>query len=161
MASDIFMKIGSYKGESQDGKHKEEIDVLAWSWGVSQAGTMNQGGGGGAGKATYHDLTFSHNFDVASPNLIKACASGEHIKEAQLTVRKAGKVAEEYLIIKMQEVFITSVSQSDSGGDSNKPMETVQLQFASFKMDYKPQKPDGSLGAAVPFNWNISKNEAA
>ena len=48
MASDLFIKIGDIKGESLDDKHKDEVDVLAWSWGVSQSGSMHGGGGGGA-----------------------------------------------------------------------------------------------------------------
>jgi type VI secretion system secreted protein Hcp len=80
MASDIFAKIGDIKGESLDDKHKDEVEVLAWSWGVSQSGTMAHGGGGGEGKASFNDFNFTHYIDKASPVLMKACATGEHIK---------------------------------------------------------------------------------
>ena len=56
MASDVFAKIGTIQGESKDVKHKNEIEVLAWSWGVEQSGSMAHGGGGGTGKASFHDL---------------------------------------------------------------------------------------------------------
>ena len=52
MAVDMFIKIGDIKGESRDAKHKDEIDVLSWSWGMSQSGSMHVGGGGGAGRST-------------------------------------------------------------------------------------------------------------
>src|SRR5688572_31703919 len=91
MAVDVFLKLGDIKGESKDSKHPGEIDVLSWSWGVAQTGTMSVGGGGGAGKASFSDLSFMHGVDKASPVLMKACATGEHIKEATLTARKAGK----------------------------------------------------------------------
>ena len=90
MASDIFAKIGDIKGESPDDKHKGEIELLSWSWGVTQSGTMAHGGGGGEGKANFNDFNFTHHIDKASPVLMKACATGEHIKEATITVRKAG-----------------------------------------------------------------------
>ena len=109
MAADIFAKIGDIKGESLDSKHKDEIEVLSWSWGVSQSGTLSHGGGGGAGKATFHDFSFTHHVDKASPVLMKACATGQHLKEATITVRKAGKGQQEFLIIKMNDVIVTSV----------------------------------------------------
>src|SRR6266508_4265787 len=71
MASDIFAKIGDIKGESLDTKHKDEIEVLAWSWGVTQGGSMAHGGGGGQGKASFQDFHITHNIDKASPNLLK------------------------------------------------------------------------------------------
>ena len=71
MASDIFAKIGDIKGESLDDKHKDEIEVLSWSWGVSNAGQMRGGSGGGEGKASFHDLSFTHKIDKASPVLLQ------------------------------------------------------------------------------------------
>src|SRR5215213_8650303 len=103
MASDIFAKLGDIKGESLDAKHKDEIEVLSWSWGVSQSGSPAHGGGGGAGKASFNDFHFLHNVDKASPVLMKACATGEHIKEVTITTRKAGKSQHEFLIIKMSD----------------------------------------------------------
>jgi type VI secretion system secreted protein Hcp len=34
MAVDMFIKIGSIGGESQDKTHKGKTDVLTWSWGM-------------------------------------------------------------------------------------------------------------------------------
>jgi len=154
MASDIFAKIGDIKGESLDSKHKDEVEVLSWSWGVAQSGTMAHGGGGGEGKASFNDFNFTHHVDKASPVLLKACATGEHIKEATITVRKAGKGQQEYLIIKMSDVIITGVSPSGSG-DSASTAESVALQFAKVELEYKPQKADGSLDAGVFFKYDI------
>src|SRR6185436_7756711 len=112
MASDIFAKIGDIKGESQDDKHKDEVEVLSWSWGVTQSGTMACGGG--EGKASFNDFNFTHFVDKASPVLMKVCATGEHIKDATITVRKAGKGQHEYLVIKMTDVLVTSVSTNVS-----------------------------------------------
>jgi type VI secretion system secreted protein Hcp len=156
MAVDIFAKIGDIKGESQDAKHKEEIDVYSWSWGVAQNGTMAAGGGGGAGKASFHDLTFVHNVDKASPNLLKACASGKHIPEATIVQRKAGEGQQEYIVVKMTDVMITNVSSSGSGGEMT---ESVALQFAKVELEYKPQKADGSLDAGLFFKYDLKQNK--
>ena len=109
MASDIFAKIGDIKGESLDAKHKDEIEVLSFSWGVTNGGGSPAGGGGGAGKATFQDLSIVHAIDKASPKLLSACATGVHLKDATITHRKAGKGQQEYLIVKMNDVIITGV----------------------------------------------------
>ena len=158
MATSIFAKIGTIKGESQDSKHKDEIEVLSWSWGVSQSGTTGHGGGGGAGKASFHDFTFAHHVDKASPLLMKACATGQHLKDATITLRKAGKGQQEYLIITMTDLIVTSVSTSVSAeGDAT--MESVGLAFAKVDLEYKPQKADGSLEAGIHFKYDLKANK--
>ena len=77
MAVDMFIKIDDVKGEAQDKKHEGEIDVLAWSWGMSQAGTMHAGGGGGGGKVSVQDLSFTKWIDKSSSNLMEYCAQGK------------------------------------------------------------------------------------
>lgn len=158
MATGIFLKMGDIEGESQDDKHKDEIEALAWSWGVSQAGSIHAGGGGGSGKANFSDLSFTHYIDKASPNLLKSCANGEHVKEVKLAVRKAGRGEQDFLVITMDDVIITSVAATDDGGDGGL-LETVSLQFAKVDFEYKPQKADGSLEAGVHFKWDIKANK--
>ena len=158
MAASIFARIGTIKGESQDAKHKDEIEVLAWSWGVSQSGMMAHGGGGGAGKASFQDLNFTHHVDKASPLLMRVCATGERIKEATITVRKAGKGPQEYLVIKMADVLVTSVATSVSG-EGDDTVEAVALAFAKVDLEYKPQKPDGSLDVGIHFKYDLKSNK--
>jgi len=154
MAADIFAKLGDIKGESLDDKHKDEIEVLSYSWGVSNAGSMSSGSGGGEGKAAFHDITFTHVMDKASPVLMQACATGTHLKEATITHRKSGKGQQEYLIIKMNDVLVTSVAHGSSGGDGA-PSENVTQSFAKIDFQYKPQKADGSLDAGIHFKYDI------
>lgn len=158
MAAGIFAKLGDIKGESLDSKHKDEVEVLSWSWGVSNAGTI-RGGGAGSGKATFEDFNFTHFIDKASPLLLKACATGQHLKEAIITVRKAGKGQQEYLIIKMSDVIITGVHPSGAA-DAAATAEHVALQFAKVDLEYKPQKADGSLAAGLHFKYDIKANKA-
>jgi type VI secretion system secreted protein Hcp len=158
MASDIFAKLGDIKGESLDAKHKDEIEVLSWSWGVSNAGTpAGTGSGAGVGKPKFQDFSFTHKIDKASPVLMQACATGVHLKEATITHRKAGKGQQEFLIIKMNDVIVTAMTDADSsdGGSS----ETVSLTFAKVDVEYKPQKADGSLDAGVHFKYDLKANK--
>jgi type VI secretion system secreted protein Hcp len=159
MAVDTFAKIGDIKGESGDDKHKEEIELLSWSWGVNQSGTVSSGGGAGAGKASFSDFQFTHYVDKASPNLMKACATGEHIKAGVITQRKAGKGQQEYLIIKMDDILITSVSPGGGSGDSGLVIEQVTLQASKVDLEYKPQKADGSLDAGLHFKYDVKANK--
>jgi type VI secretion system secreted protein Hcp len=159
MATSIFARIGTIKGESRDAKHKDEIEVLSWAWGLSQTGAAGHGGGGGAGKASFHDFSFTHHVDKASPLLMKACATGTHLKDATITLRKAGKAQQEYLVITMTDVLVTSVSTSVSAeGDAT--MESVGLAFAKVDLEYKPQKADGSLEAGIHFTYDLKTNKA-
>jgi type VI secretion system secreted protein Hcp len=156
MASDIFAKIGDIKGESVDDKHKDEIEVLSFSWGVANTATVGAGGGG-VGKATFHDLSFTHTIDKASPRLLQACATGTHLKEATITHRKAGKSQQEFLIIKMNDIIVTSVSLGDSsdGGRS----ENVALAFAKVDLEYRAQNPNGTLDPGIHFKFDIKANK--
>ncbi len=158
MAVDMFIKIGDVKGESRDKTHKEEIDVLAWSWGMSNSGSAHTGGGAGAGKVNVQDLSFTKWIDKASPTLMLSCCNGKHYDSATLVVRKAGEKPLEYLTVTMSEVLITSVSTGGSGGE-DRLTENVTLNFAKVKVDYKEQKADGSTGATPSMTFNIAENE--
>ncbi len=106
MPTDIFMKINGIQGESRDKGHKDEIDVLTWTWGLSnQVMAPSAGGGAGAGKVKFQDISFTHLVDKASPNLMLSCASGKHIHEARITVRRSDPTTpQEFLLIKLQDV---------------------------------------------------------
>lgn len=157
MAVDMFLKINGVTGESQDAKHKDEIDVLAWSWGMSQSGTAHLGTGAGAGKVNIQDLSFTKYVDKASPNLMLFCSNGKHLSDATLVVRKAGENPLEYIKIKMTEVLVSSISTGGSGGE-DRLTENVTLNFGKVSVDYTPQKSDGSGGAAINYGWDIVAN---
>jgi type VI secretion system secreted protein Hcp len=154
MAADIFAKLGDIKGESIDATHKGEIEVLSISWGISNAGSMSHGTGGGEGKASFSDLSFMHTVDKASPVLMQACVNGTHLADGTITHRKAGKGQQEYLIVTMKDVIITSVQDSGSTG-GGETTESVSLAFGSVSIEYKPQKADGTLDAGIFFKYDL------
>ncbi len=160
MAVDQFIKIGDIEGESQDSEHGGEIDLLAWSWGMSQSGTMHDGGGGGAGKVNIQDVSITKYVEKSTATLMKACSDGSQFAEAKLTVRKAGTTALEYIIITMTDVIVTSVSTGGSGGE-DRLTENVTLNFAKVALEYQPQAQDGSPdGGALTYGWDIAGNIA-
>jgi type VI secretion system secreted protein Hcp len=158
MAVDMFLKLEGIKGEATDATHKEEIDVLAWSWGLSQSGSTHIGTGGGAGKVNVQDISFTKWLDKSSPVLFLDCASGKHIPEATLTVRKAGDKPLEYLKIKLNDLIVSSISTGGSGGE-DRLTENVTLNFAKVQVTYTSQKKDGSGDAQVVNGWDIQQNK--
>lgn len=157
MAVDVFLKIQGAPGESADHKHKGEIDVLSYSWGVSQTGTMSYGGGGGAGKANFHDFSFMMRMNKATPKLMQACANGSHIPSAILTCRKAGDKQQEYMQYKFYDLLIASYQTSAS---SEEPTESISFNFSKMEMEYKEQDSKGNLGGSMNFKYDIKSNKA-
>lgn len=157
MSVDMFLQIEGVEGESVDKSHNGEIDVLAWSWGMNQSGSMHIGGGGGAGKVAIQDIQVTKYVDKSTPNLIGACCTGKHYKQAKLTVRKAGATPVEYLVITMSDLLVSSVSTGGSGGE-DRLTENITLNFAKVSVEYTPQAKDGSAGATVETGFNIEEN---
>ena len=85
MAVDMFLKLEGIKGESKDDKHKDEIHIESFSWGVTQQGGFNVGGGGGAGKVNVHDISISKYLDKSSALLMSHCCTGKHIPSGLVT----------------------------------------------------------------------------
>ena len=158
-AVDYFLKLDGIDGESSDAKHKGEIDVSSWSWGAQQSGTMAYGGGGGAGKVQMHDFHFTMRHSKASPKLWHACASGEHIKSATLTCRKAGKEQQEFLKVVFSDLLVSSFHTEGSGDSDIIPVDTITLNFAKIEHEYKEQAADGSLKGPIKAGWNLKENK--
>jgi type VI secretion system secreted protein Hcp len=158
---DYFLKIDGIEGESQDAKHKNEIQLESYSFGATQSGSHAFGGGGGAGKVQLQDFHFVSNVNKASPKLFQACASGEHIKTALLTCRKAGKDQQEYLKIKLSDLLISSVQQSGSSNGSIIPQEQVTINFAKIQIEYHEQDAAGNLKGAMNGGWDVKTNKVA
>jgi type VI secretion system secreted protein Hcp len=148
-AVDMFLDIPGVSGESTDPVHTNQMDVLAWSWGMSNSGGVV----GGAGKANFQDVSFTKYVDTASSVLMLHCANGAHFTTATLYVLKAGATPNDYIKIIMTDVLVTSVSTGGSGGE-DKLTENVSLNFAKVEFDYTPI----SNGKVIPFRWDIGAN---
>jgi Hemolysin-coregulated protein (uncharacterized) len=158
-AVDYFLKIEGIEGESLDAKHKGELQIESWSWGATNSGSMGLGGGGGAGKVSMQDFHFVINFGKHSPKLMEGCATGRHFNSAVLTCRKAGGQQEEYLKIKFTDVVVSSYQTGGSANGSTLPMDQCSFNFTKIEMDYKEQKPDGTLGGSIKAGYDIKKNQ--
>lgn len=160
MAVDIFLKLSNnIKGESQDEKYRDQIDILGWTWGLTQSGTTHLGSGGGGGKVNIQDLTVTKYVDLATTEVIKRGCSGEHITNGELIVRKSGGGQPvEYFRLKMENLMITSWVASGQKDGLDRLTETLTLNFRKFEVIYAPQATDGAAGPEVLASWDIAKN---
>lgn len=152
---DYFLKIGDVKGESQDAKHRDEIDVLSWSWGETQTGAATARGGLAAGRVQFRDVSITAKMSKASPVLLEACAMGRHYPQAVLTARKAGKGQQEFYMMKFYDVVVTSYQLGGSTTGKEDLIDQFTFNFGKVSIEYKPLKPDGSLDAGVFFKWDV------
>ena len=157
-AVDYYLKIKGIDGEAEDKTHKNEIELESWSFGESNSGSHAGGSGGGAGKVAMQDFHFVMKINKASPKLMVACANGQHIKEAVLTCRKAGKEQQEFLKVKFSDLLVSSYQTGGSANGDVVPLDQIALNFAKIEVEYKPQNPDGSLGGSIPAGYDLKKN---
>ena len=156
---DYFLKIEGVDGESTDDSHKGEIELESFSFGGQNAGSFNSGGGGGTGRVALQDFHFTKKTDKASAKLFTACCTGEHLKKATLTCRKAGKDQQEFLKVELTSAIVSSFQTGGTSGSDIIPMDQVSLNFAKIEYKYKEQKADGSLGGEIIGGWDVTTNK--
>ena len=159
-AVDMFLKIDGIKGESRDKINKDSIDVLSWSWGMSNAGGSKTGGKGG--KPNVQEISLTKYFDISSPALMLSTLKGTRHPKAVLSVIKRGgdtSKANEFLVITLNDVQVTSLSSGGSS-DEDRFTENVTLDFTSFKLDYIPTDQKGKAADKVSVKYDISTNKA-
>jgi type VI secretion system secreted protein Hcp len=158
-AFDYFLKIDGIPGESQDDKHKDEIDVLSWSWGETASAPIHSGSGGGAGKVEMGDLHVTATVSKASPALLLACASGKHAKSAVLTGRRGGGKGQlEFLTFSLTDVLVSSYQTG--GTTAEAPVDAISLSFSKLEVVHRQQSAKGGVGATTRAGWDRKANKA-
>ena len=154
---DMFLQVEGVQGESRDSAHAGQCDVLAWSWGMSNSGTV-AGGGSGAGRVSIQDLSVTKYVDKASTLLMLACAKGTHYPRVTLYLRKSGAPASQnFMVIIMEDVLVTSLNTGGSGGE-DRLTENVTFNFGKVTVNYWEQRADGSYVQGKPFAWDLVNN---
>ena len=151
----LICKGPEVKGESQDDKYPESIEVHGFSWSGHNASTHRHGSGGGKGQVSHGDLQIQRLFDKASIAIFDKLNCGDHVKEVTLIIRKKtgeeGKPLE-YLKLKLEKATVSAHSVSgQNGGDVH---ESLTLAYEQMKWEYTEQKADGTKGAVVGAGWN-------
>jgi type VI secretion system secreted protein Hcp len=163
MAFDAFLKIEGVPGESTDANHKDWIEILSFSHGLTQtaSGSMSSGGGASAERCDHSAFTVVKTLDMASPLLAEKCCSGEHIKEVMLSLNRAGGDKVQYMEYKMTNVMVTKVSPGGSSqGKETLPLEEIAFRYGLIEWTYTQQKlADGTGGGKVAAGWDLTGNK--
>ena len=159
MPSDYLLIIDGVPGESKDSKHPNAIDIDSWSWSATNSGSFGTGSGGGAGKAAFVDVHFSAKVSKASPLLFKHCASGQHIRKAQLIVRKQGDTQQDYYIVDFEDLLVSSYQTNGDAFGGSMPIDMFTLNFGKVKYQYSVQRQDGGLDPAITTGWSLKENK--
>ncbi len=157
MAADLFLKIEGIDGETEDKKHKKEMELTSWSFGASNPGSFQHGSGGGTGKVTLQEFEISKRMDAGSAKLFLYCASGKHIDKAVFTARKSGggQTPEDFLTVTLEKCLISNYSTGGGeGGDV--PTESFRLNYAKIKIEYKSQQTDGTMAVKGTASYDTS-----
>jgi len=152
---DYFLKIDGIAGESQDSRHKGEIEVESFSWGETNSAPTQ--GAVGTSRVNIQDFHIVKRIDKASPLLMLAAASGQHFKSAVLTAQKPGQQPQEFLTFKLADLMVSSY-QIAASAEQPLPLDQVSFSFGRIEITYRPQRSDGTLDAPVTAGWDVKAN---
>lgn len=154
----IYIKFDGIDGESRAVGHEKWIELESFSWGLTRGGSFALGGGASVGKPRFSDFHIAKTLDKATPKLVLACASGEHIRNAtmELTLETEER-SRTFYRIEFENVVVTSFSQSGNSGDL--PMESVSFSYGKITIEYTELKPDGTPGEKHSAGWNLGTNK--
>ena len=156
MAVDYFLKLDGIQGESQESGHKDEIQIMSWSWGASQVSSVSSTGGSGAGKVSLSDFSIMANFDKSTPKFFKSICAGQHIKSGTMSAIKSGAEGKPYLKVDFKELFVSSLQISAS---SEVPTVSIGFTYNEIKIDYSTQNEQGNLASTGPVTYNTKENK--
>jgi len=163
MAFDCFLKIGTIPGECTDDKHKEWIEILSFSHGLSQpgSGSVSSGGARSAERCDHQDFSVVKTLDKASPKLALACCNGEHIASIKMELCRATGDKSKYMEFDLSDVIVSSARPGGSAeGGEALPLEEVSFNYGKIEWiytetDHKTGKPKGDVKA----HWDLVTNK--
>lgn len=155
-ASDIFLHVqtrraGKVRGESLTPDHRDDIDVVGWSWGVSANTAI--GASASTARRAYRQLVVTKRIDAASTGLLAALVTNDEVREATLTMRKAGGEVLDYFRMTLGGARVVDV---DLGvGVDGRPVERVTFAFTGIDIEYRSQQSAGSGSGSMSFHDEV------
>jgi len=170
---DYFIKIDQIPGESTDEKHKDEIEVLDYRFGMEHGdtGSTSTGGARTGGRIRHEPFVFSKVIDKASPKLLEKACDGTHIPKAVFTAHRATGQKQKYLEVVLTDLIVSSwqtksVPASERGVESKDgagvmlQLEEVALNYATIKFTYTlTDHMTGKAAGDVAAGWDLGKNK--
>lgn len=148
---DIFLDIDGMAGESANPLHKGSIEVLSWSWGLSQTSTSGAGGVGAIGRDRTGHVSVVKRIDKATPPLFQRCVDGTVLPLVTVQLTRAD--GQTFLKYELRNVMVSSISH---GGDLNGdglPDETLELTLTGAKLTYTQFDATGKPIGQTTAQW--------
>src|ERR1700733_8831244 len=154
MAVNAYLFIDGTPGPSTS--RTDCIDILSFSWGVSNTSTYGAGASGKeakAGRADFSNLSIMKVLDKTTPLLCDHCSSGNILAKVYILYDKpVGDKQADYFRIYLKDALITSVQLS---GSNENPTESVSFAFQGVEVAYKAENDDGTLAGAVAKGYDL------
>jgi len=175
MAFDAFMYFtASADAEKVPGETHDEAMIKdgksAWellSFTIGAENNINIGsstGGGGAGKATFKEFSFTKKTDLGSPGLFQQLVTGRHFDEAVVELRRSGgsetSSGATFMMFHFKLVMVQDIEWSGSDGD-DVCEESITMQYGAMKVEYTAQDSSGKMKTKKKAEWSRVKNTAA
>jgi type VI secretion system secreted protein Hcp len=165
MAFDCFLKIEGIPGECTDEKHKDWIEVLSYSHGLSQpgSGSVSSGGARSAERCDHQDFSVVKTLDKTSPTLNIYCCNGKHIGKIQVQLCRATGEKQQYMEYILADSIVSSVRPggSSQGGEAL-PLEEVSFNYGKIEWIYtETGHKAGEAGGVIQKSWDLVENKGA
>lgn len=160
--ADIYLKIDGIKGDATDEKHKDQIEVQAFTHAINQptGGPQTSAGGLTGGRVIHGEFEIEKRMDASSPMLFLACSTGDPIKQATLTLRRSAKDQKVFMTYVFDQLIISSVECTGSTeGDDAIPNERIKIRYDKITLEYTPVDSAGKEGSKVKAGWDVAKNK--
>jgi len=155
-----------YKGETNIQGYTDKIEILSYSWNVSnpiQSSPSNTGRT--TGRPNFGELVITKKLDLTSPRFAFSCAAAENIGTVKLFLLRQDDPASEgdtrnlcYMTYVLANTLVSSVQVVGSG---EIPIETVTLNYSAINWEYHAQKTELTDEANVPKGWDLALNAPA
>lgn len=162
MAFDGFLKIPSISGESRDLKHKDWIEVMSFTWGISSSYTGPTGSSTQSNRVDVNNFVVTKTADRASPLLMLACATGQTLDPIRLELCRATKDKQKYMEFKLSNAVVISVTPGgEAGGKEALPVEEVTFNYQKIDVIYtETDQLSGNPKGDVTFQYDVARNKA-
>jgi type VI secretion system secreted protein Hcp len=155
--ADMFLKFADITGDSTVKGFVGWTQISHINWGVSNSQIVS-GGGGGAGKANFQDLSWTQALDKTFPTLFLDVATGKHIKEAFVDFTKPGRSATlPYFEMHFRDVLLANLIFSSSGNEI--PTVNGAFNYGFIEITYWVTNLDGSRGQKITESFDLIKNK--
>ena len=155
----IYLFIDGIKGDVVEDSHTDWINCDSMTWGIGRM--INTPVGTEAEREssvpTVQDVVMTTQMDKATPEIVKAAATGTG-KEAKIHLMQTGKDTPEcYMEYILSNTLISDYSVSVAA--DGRPSESFALNFTKIEMKYTMFDKDNNVSGNVPASYDLTTGQ--